>query len=281
MRSSRALRLAAVAAFVVVAAVIVGTASRPHSAELTAPAPQLGHPTIPLVPALAGALGLFLGSNEFLLLIPLPGRGAAVQDDKRRVPWALRLLLTFIPIMILLFAIAAARLWGNRNPQAAGRPGIAPQFAADTGGASGDVGLALACLVLVLAGILVATILFRRTGPILVLEPRARADEATVVLDEGLTALLAESDPRRAVIAAYVAMERAMARQGWARRPHEAPTEYLARVLRVAPARAGDLDNLVDLSELARFSEHTVTPVMREAAVESVRRLRADLREPS
>ena len=70
-----------------------------------------------------------------------------------------------------------------------------------------------------------------------------------------------------------------MARKGWARRAHEAPTEHLARVLGVAPAGARDLDELVDLYEFARFSEHVVTPAMRDTAVDAVRRLRADLEE--
>ncbi|HKV66736.1 MAG TPA: DUF4129 domain-containing protein, partial [Gaiellales bacterium] len=39
-----------------------------------------------------------------------------------------------------------------------------------------------------------------------------------------------ELDPRRAVIAAYAAMERLMARDGVARGAHEAPMEYLGRV---------------------------------------------------
>ena len=83
------------------------------------------------------------------------------------------------------------------------------------------------------------------------------------------------------MIAAYVAMERAMACKGRPRRPHEAPTEYLARVLGVAPSRAEDLDELVGLYELARFSVHTVTASMRDAAVDAVRRLRAELQDPT
>ena len=130
-----------------------------------------------------------------------------------------------------------------------------------------------------LAFFLVAAFLFRK--PRIAEEvPSGHGHTAVEILDEGLGALLAERDPRRAVIGAYVAMERAMARQGWARRPHEAPTEYLAHVLGVAPSRAGDLDELVGLYEFARFSEHTVTDGMRESAVAVVRRLRMDLQEP-
>jgi hypothetical protein len=123
-------------------------------------------------------------------------------------------------------------------------------------------------------------VLFRSRPPAARLET-PHTESVVAILDEGLDALLAERDPRKAVISAYVAMERAMARRGWARRPHEAPTEYLTRVLNVAPSRARDLDGLVNLYEFARFSEHTVTAAMREDAVGSVRRLRAELEEPA
>jgi hypothetical protein len=128
---------------------------------------------------------------------------------------------------------------------------------------------------------LVAAVLFRKTPPTVSIQVATPQDAAAEILDEGLGALLAERDPRRAVIAAYVAMERAMARQGKPRRAHEAPTEYLARVLGVAPSRAADLDQLVGLYELARFSEHAVTASMRDAAIDAVRGLRTELQEPT
>ena len=51
------------------------------------------------------------------------------------------------------------------------------------------------------------------------------------VLDETLDDLRAEADPRRAVIAAYARMERALAAYGLPRSPAEAPDEYLQRIL--------------------------------------------------
>ena len=57
------------------------------------------------------------------------------------------------------------------------------------------------------------------------------------------------------------------------------PFEGTARVLGVAPSRAADLDELVRLYEVARFSEHAVTTSMRDAAIDAVRGLRAELRE--
>ena len=52
------------------------------------------------------------------------------------------------------------------------------------------------------------------------------------VLEETIDDLRAEADPRRAVIAAYARMERALAAAGLPRSPAEAPDEYLRAHLR-------------------------------------------------
>ena len=56
------------------------------------------------------------------------------------------------------------------------------------------------------------------------------------VVEETLDDLRAERDPRKAVIAAYARLERALAAYGLPRRPSEAPEEYVARIL-------GDLES--------------------------------------
>jgi hypothetical protein len=97
------------------------------------------------------------------------------------------------------------------------------------------------------------------------------------VLDETLDDLRAESDPRRAVIAAYVRMERSLASHGFPRHQSEAPHEYLGRVLgelsggRLAAAR------LTALFERARFSPHEIDAGMKAEAIEAIESLQADL----
>ena len=97
------------------------------------------------------------------------------------------------------------------------------------------------------------------------------------VLDETLDDLRAETDPRRAVIAAYARMERALAAHGFPRRRFEAPHEYLGRVLgelsggRLAAAR------LTSLFERARFSPHEIDASMKAEAVDAIESLQADL----
>jgi hypothetical protein len=231
-----------------------------------------------VVLVLAGAMGLLLGANRYPMWVGDPRAAVATSPPKSRLPWAVRIVLVLLPLAVVAFALASMKRFASSEPSPRGFvPTAIPANVADTSG--NGAALVLACVVVALTAGLVAAVLLRKM-PALPIQVATPADAAAEILDEGLDAILAEDDPRKAVIAAYVAMERAMARRGWARRPHEAPTEYLTRVLGVAPSRAGDLGELVRLFELARFSKHTVTASMRETAVDVVGRLRADLQEP-
>ena len=88
-----------------------------------------------------------------------------------------------------------------------------------------------------------------------------------------------DPDPRRAVIQAYVRMETVLAAHGHAREPHEAPLEYLARVLRELDVRAEAAHALTELFERARFSRHEIDAAMRAEAVASLEAVRDDLRQ--
>ncbi len=240
-KSPRFLRLAAIGGLVAVAALAIGSASRPHAADVSLSAPEIGGLSVLLLLVVAGGIGLLVGRN----FIGAWARGAAIEDPnqkKTRVPAVVRVLL---PIFVLAIVVMI-RMWANgrdATPFTPNLPNTSPIDPSSAPTDGGDLGLMIACVVVAVVAALVARAFFRkRIAPAL---PPVAAEGAATILDEGLGALLGESDPRRAVIAAYVAMERAMARQGWARRPAEAPTEYLTRVLRIAPARAGDLDRLV------------------------------------
>ncbi len=65
-----------------------------------------------------------------------------------------------------------------------------------------------------------------------------------------------------------------MARRGWPRRPSEAPTEYVSRVLSSVPENGDDVAGLSSLYVFARFSDREITPAMRDEAIGFVRRLR-------
>jgi hypothetical protein len=90
--------------------------------------------------------------------------------------------------------------------------------------------------------------------------------------------LRAEPDPRRAVIAAYARLERALAAAGFPRRPSDAPDEYLARVLHGADVSPSAVTRLTALFARAEFSSHEIGEAMREEAIDALEEVRDDLR---
>jgi hypothetical protein len=101
------------------------------------------------------------------------------------------------------------------------------------------------------------------------------------VLDESLDDLRREPDLRRAIIAAYARMERALAAGGLPRRPSEAPFEYVERALRELDASAEAARRLTGLFEWAKFSQHEPEPTMRDEAIDALVAIRDELRAPA
>jgi hypothetical protein len=82
--ASRALRLAVIACVVLVAAVAIGAASRPHSVVLSLSAPQLGEVAVLVALVLAAAVGLIYGSSLSTMLV-VPAAGATPPSEKSRI----------------------------------------------------------------------------------------------------------------------------------------------------------------------------------------------------
>jgi len=142
-------------------------------------------------------------------------------------------------------------------------PGWAPLITAGVLVAAGGAGFAL--------------LMRRRRGP---LEQRAAlAASLGHALDGALDDLIAEPDPRRAIIRAYARMEIALEHLGVPRDPAEAPLEYLARVLRELTVTPGAAFALTELFEQAKFSRHTIEPEMKQEAIDALRTIQAELRE--
>jgi hypothetical protein len=131
--------------------------------------------------------------------------------------------------------------------------------------------LAIVTLAVVVA---VAVLLIRR--------PRrsgAASDEvaAGAAVDAAIGALGSDPDPRRAVIAAYDAMQRSLGEHGFARSPAEAPREYLHRVLLKDQASEAESTTLTGLFEEARYSSHPISEHVREVALGALRSLQLRL----
>ena len=102
----------------------------------------------------------------------------------------------------------------------------------------------------------------------------------SLALDESLDDLRRERDLRRAIIAAYARMERALAGAGIPRQPSEAPFEYVERALGDLETSAESVRRLTDLFEWAKFSQHEPGPEMRDEAIDALVAVRDELRRP-
>jgi hypothetical protein len=99
-------------------------------------------------------------------------------------------------------------------------------------------------------------------------------------LDESLDDLRSDPDVRRAIIAAYARMERALAYAGLPRAPAEAPYEYLERSLVELDTSSDGARRLTDLFERAKFSHHEPAESMRDEAIDALVAVRDELRRP-
>jgi hypothetical protein len=172
---------------------------------------------------------------------------------------------------------AAERLRGGGDPQQTRQRDedhIEPSFRWEPAVAAGAVGIALAAY-------LRAQRRVRRRDADEASDD-ALADELAALLDATLDDLRAEPDPRRAVIAAYARMERALAAYRLPRHPFEAPLEFLERVsTELAEQHPGGLRLVFELTHLferAKFSDHAVDEEMKTDAIASLEALRDDLR---
>lgn len=89
--------------------------------------------------------------------------------------------------------------------------------------------------------------------------------------------LAGDPDHRRVVIRAYARMERALAVEGVARHPAEAPFEYLGRALSALGVAGEAASRLTTLFERARFSRDPIDADDRAEAVRALDAVRGEL----
>jgi heme/copper-type cytochrome/quinol oxidase subunit 2 len=107
-------------------------------------------------------------------------------------------------------------------------------------------------------------------------EPPERI-ELLATVEASLEDLEDDPDPREAVIRAYVNLEQTLSQHGLARRPSEAPLEYLARWTRAVHVRRQPAEALTRLYERARFGLHAVDEGARREAISALFALRHEL----
>lgn len=106
------------------------------------------------------------------------------------------------------------------------------------------------------------------------------AAELAFAVDVTLDDLRAESDPRRAVIAAYARLERVLAAHGQPRRAADTPEEHVSRALAHLDVDRGTVRRLEDLFLRAKFSQHEIDARMKDDAIAALEQVRDDLRAP-
>jgi hypothetical protein len=110
-------------------------------------------------------------------------------------------------------------------------------------------------------------------------EDETVAETLAQAIDDTLEDLRRERDPRRAIIAAYARMERALAAFGIPRRRDETQQEYLGRILGGLEVDTAAIQRLTELFTQAKFSHHEVGETMKEEAIDALEQTRDELRE--
>jgi Domain of unknown function (DUF4129) len=175
---------------------------------------------------------------------------------------------------------AIERRFGDEPAIPLGSGGAADSPARAPADDSSVVALILAAgalgLFIILALALVSAGYLRRRG-----ESAISPEERVLrVVDESLDDLRRERDVRRAIVACYARMERALQRAGSPRRPAEAPFEYLVRILERITANGPAARSLTELFEQAKFSVEPMGESEKRQAIEALELLRAELIEP-
>ena len=279
-------RRVAIAALVVPALVLVAIAARSYQPFGSEPGAERAPSTVfldslfTIVIALAGALLLLLLCLQmWLRIIPRKGR----RDST--VYSSLIVFLLFMGFVVFVGYRGLLKLDRPRSsppaaevPFSGAQPGQPGQPVPEEANRSPQVvwPLAAGIVGVIAAAIVIAVLIERRRRRPDALTPD-QLKELAAALDEAIDDLRRDPDPRRAVIAAYARMEQALSVYGLARKPSEAPYEYLRRVARELEAEQ-PVAALTELFEVAKFSEHLVDEGMRGRAIDALTAVRREVR---
>jgi Domain of unknown function (DUF4129) len=225
----------------------------------------------------------------YVVYIILSGPKKAPRDDMNLLLSAMFLVVAAAGIAVIIKLLAHGfgqhGLKGNTNLNSPplGKPHARPaQISRDLGHTPAfrwEEFAVVGGLVAAIALPLVVTYVVRRRRGSLRLTGLRRRQTANLraALDRGLDDLRAEPDLRRAIIAAYARMERALGSYRRPRETWETPLEYLAGVLLSLEASRTSVERLTHLFEWAKFSNHRPEPPMRDEAIAALEAVRAEL----
>ncbi len=256
-----------VGAVVLVLAVVTALGARALPGQAFRPSPRLVDPwTVVRV----GGWVVVVLAGLVLLVALLPGTPRLQLPARRRSPVGLLLFLAAVGLII----------WFQPDPALIGpdstSPPVEPVVAdpvSQVGGSIWGLGMVLGALVALGAILHLAGREGRRVRP----DPEAVRPQLVEALEDAMREVELGGEPRQAVLAAYAAMESALARGGVRRRPPEAPDEYLQRALQALGVGREPAVRLTRLYEIARFSPRPVAGGSAAEAVAALAAVRADL----
>jgi uncharacterized protein DUF4129 len=273
----------AVALVTIVGLGLVALASRPASPWGAASVdwPDAGNLSLPGRGVAIGLLAVAAGAGLAAIAILL-----AYARVKSGVPRRRRSIVSYAiyaagAALALAFAVTGRNHYPRGDPsplqieQPQPRPKLIPPV--HESGPSTVQWLAIGGFVAVTLALVVLAVIIRRRAaePVLEEEPEVAPEEPVA---DDLDAVRRERDPRKAVIAAYAAMERTLAGRGLTRRPSEAPLEYLARAREPLGGAAPEARRLTDLFLRAKYGARAIDAAMKDAAVRDLVSLRAAVR---
>lgn len=231
--------------------------------------------------ALAIVLQVALGVGLLAIVAALVVlRNPRQQAPRRRGSWQLLVMLMLIVALTSFLPRNEGELAQPEPEEAVAEETPRP---AETERAEGLSGADLVVLLGILAGGLAVLWWIRRGEP----DPDLSRDDDLEVglapaVERASEHLFVATDPRAAVMVAYRELEQTLERLDLARAPTETPSEHLARALDALavedPAEVRPLNDLADLYQAARFSEHAITADDQRRAAQSLRQAADSLR---
>jgi predicted small integral membrane protein len=284
------MRAAAAAAAMALLLAVAAVATRGGGAGSTSPpgsdaASTAGHHAVIIVIVVLTPILALLGGALFIYAQVFRLREMDAEAVKRTKRNRRRLAIAFaVFLAVEAYALRTGhRPWGFlhlSNPFSSaggGSRGIAPHQvprSAHTPITGTDWTAIVVIWVLLLAA--AAILVVRLRGARGMLRQRPLPAEADEPGEPEVARLRRERNPRRAVIAAYAAMERLMARDGIPRGAHEAPMEYLGRVTLQGHHGVAAVHRITALFQRARFSGRPIDEEMRGRAIDAVEELEGE-----
>jgi hypothetical protein len=249
--------------------------------------------------SVAVTLGFLLAATAaavFIWALATRERGASVAGGRERTPFWRRMLAgLFLGLLVGTVIAFAHRRTQHLHLPSALRSAIPHPATSSTSTVHFSATASISTIVVV--AVVAATFLawsylsarrrgrgWKLSGLLFGANPPVReaAGESEARLAEALAAVRIpdpeeETNPRAAVIAAYVAMTYAAAAAGARRRGDETPSEFLQRLLDSLGASHEAARRLTLLFETARYSTKVFEETRRSDAIEALRQIRAEL----